>query len=61
MDMTGKIETTCPKCGAKNRVEVIFPAHNQGFKTRDFDCLVCGEHLTVSDPHRYTVDGRIEE
>ena len=57
---TGKIKTICPECGAENLVEVIFPAYNQGFKARDFDCLVCGIHLTVKDQHRYLVDGTIE-
>lgn len=59
--MTGTIKTTCPECGAENRVEVVFPVHNQGFSSRDFDCLRCGAPLTVTDPHRYNVDGTIEE
>ena len=59
--MSGTIRTTCPACGASNRIAVSFPAHNRGFDTKEYDCPVCGEHLTVADLHKYNEDGTIKE
>lgn len=59
--MTGTIHTTCPECGADNRVEVCFPAHNRGFDPKEYVCPVCGEQLTVTDPHEYNEDGTIKQ
>lgn len=57
---SGTIRTTCPVCGANNRVEVTFPAYNRGFDPKKYDCPTCGEHLTVTDPHEYNEDGTIK-
>lgn len=59
--MSGKIRTNCPSCGYLNKVDVIFPSFNKGFLDTEYTCQNCGEHLTVTDPHKYSEDGIIIE
>lgn len=58
--MTGTIQTTCPNCCNKIRVQVIFPKHNAGFISKQHTCQVCGTQLLVTDPHDYNEDGTIK-
>lgn len=56
---TGFIYTYCPHCGIKNRVKVIFPAWNQGFRDTLYECIACHELAKVIDPHKYGITGNL--
>ena len=58
--MTGFIKTICPACKQQIRIEVEFPAWNQGFIPKETTCPYCETHILITDPHEYNPDGTIK-